>query len=132
MDPSFLKLLTLIALVAIVLRLGVVVHRRSGADKAIHGGALSQMLNFLSGLCFVAILPTVCLSVLILHPEAVNFAGITWHPILFIVLSLGLGSFVFALLHAVFERAPFQRAQQKADAMEARGWTEQDAKTSGL
>ena len=132
MDPSLIKLLTLIALVAIVLRLGLVVHRRSGADKPIHGGALSQALNLLSGLCFVAILPTVCLSVLILHPEAVSFAGITWHPILFIVLSLGLGSFAFALLHAIFERAPLRRAEREAAASEARGWTEQDAKTSGL
>ena len=132
MEPSLIKSLTLLALVAIVLRLGLLVHRRSGADKPIHGGALSQMLNFLSGLCFVAILPTVCLSVLILHPEAVSFAGITWHPILFIVLALGLGSFAFALLHAAFERAPMQRAQQAADALKARGWTEEDAKTSGL
>lgn len=132
MDPSLIKPLTLLALAVIVLRLGTVVHRRSGAESPIHGGALSQVLNLLSGLCFVAILPTVCLSVLILHPEAVNFAGITWHPILFIVLSLGLGSFAFALLHAVFERAPLQRAQQEADALDARGWTEQDAKTSGL
>ena len=132
MDPSLIKLLTLIALVAIVLRLGLLVHRRSGADKPIHGGALSQALNLLSGLCFVAILPTVCLSVLILHPEALSFAGITWHPILFIVLSLGLGSFAFALLHAIFERAPLQRAEREAATSEARGWTEQDAKTSGL
>ncbi len=132
MEPSLIKPLTLLALVAIVLRLGLLVHRRSDVDKPIHGGALSQMLNFLSGLCFVAILPTVCLSVLILHPEALRFAGITWHPILFIVLALGLGSFAFALLHAAFERAPLQRAQQAADAIKARGWTEQDAKTSGL
>lgn len=132
MDPSLVKPLTLLALVLIVLRLGLLVHRRSRTDKAIHGGALSQALNFLSGLCFVAILPTVCLSVLILHPDALRFAGLSWHPILFIVVSFGLGSFVFALLHALFERAPLLRAQQEADAAEARGWTEQDAKTSGL
>ena len=107
MDPSLVKQLGLIALVAIVLRLGLLVHQRSGASKPIHGGALSQLLNLLSGMCFVAILPTVCLSVLILHPGAVSFAGLTWHPILFIVVSLGLGSFIFALLHAVFERGPF-------------------------
>jgi len=132
MDPSLAKPIALVALVAIVLRLGLLVHRRSGANKTIHGGALSRLSNFLSGLCFVAILPTVCLSVLVLHPDAVNFAGATWHPLLFIVLSLGLGSFLFALLHAVFERAPLQRAQQEAAAGDARGWTEEDAKTSGL
>ena len=132
MDPSLIKPLVMIALVALVLRLGLLVHQRSGASKPIHGGALSQALNLLSGMCFVAILPTVCLSVLVLHPEAVSFAGLTWHPILFIVVSLGLGSFVFALLHAIVERAPLQRAQREAATMTARGWTEEDAKTSGL
>ena len=132
MDPSLVKQITLIVLVAIGLRLGLLVHQRSGVNKTIHGGALSQLLNLLSGMCFVAILPTVCLSVLILHPEALSFGGLTWHPILFIVISLGLGSFVFALLHALVERAPLQRAELEAAAVEARGWTEEDAKTSGL
>ncbi len=132
MEPTLVKQLALIALVAIVLRLGLLVHQRSRAQKPIHGGPLSAALNLLSGLCFVAVLPTVCLSVLILHPGAVAFAGLIWHPILFIVLSLGLGSLVFALLHAIVERGPLQRAQREAAASEARGWTEQDAKTSGL
>ena len=132
MDPSIVKQIVFVALVAIVLRLGLLVHQRSGASSPINGGALSQAFNLLSGMCFVAILPTVCLSVLVLHPEALSFAGLTWHPILFIVLSLGLGSFVFALLHAIFERAPLQRAQREAAALAARGWTEEDAKTSGL
>lgn len=132
MEPSLVKSLALIALVAILLRLGLLVHRRSSAKKPIHGGLLSQALNLLSGLCFVAVLPTVCLSVLVLHPGAVTFAGLTWHPILFIVLALALGSFAFALLHALVERGPLQRAQQEEASIEARGWTEQDAKTSGL
>lgn len=132
MDPALIKPLVAIALAALVLRLALLVHQRSGADKPIHGGALSLAANFLSGLCFVAILPTVCASVLVLHPEAVRFAGLTWHPLLFIVLALGLGSFVFALLHAVFERAPLERARQEAASSDALGWTEEDARTSGL
>lgn len=132
MDPSLIKQLTLVALVAIVLRLGLLVHQRSHKDKPIHGGALSQLLNLLSGMCFVAILPSVCLSVLILHPEALSFAGITWHPILFIVIALGLGSFVFSLLHALVERTPLQRAEREEAAVKTLGWTEEDAKTSGL
>lgn len=132
MTPSPFQSLALIALVAIVLRLGLLVHQRSRARNPIHGGALSQALNLLSGMCFVAILPTVCLSVLALHPPAVSFAGLTWHPILFIVVSLGLGSFVFALLHALVERGPLRRAQGEASALAAQGWTEEDARTSGL
>ena len=132
MDPSLVKQLALLVLVAIVLRLGLLVHQRSNAQKQIHGGALSQALNLLSGLCFVAILPTVCFSVLLLHPEAIAFAGLVWHPILFIVVALGAGSYAFALLHALVERGPLERARREEAAIEARGWTEQDAKTSGL
>ncbi len=132
MDPSLAKPLALLALALIVLRLGLAVHRRSTAQQAIHGGPLSALLNLLSGLCFVAILPTVCLSVLVLHPEAITLAGVTWHPILLIVLGLGLGSLFFALLHGVVERGPLERARAEAARHEALGWTEQDARTSGL
>ena len=126
------KAIGLAALLVIALRLGWVVHGRSAARQAIHGGALSQACNFLSGACFVAILPTVLMTVLVLHPAPLALAGIVWSPLLLAVLGLALGSLVFALLHAVFERGPLQRAQARLAAQESRGWTEQDAKTSGL
>ena len=130
MDPTLLKTAGLVALVAIVLRLGWQVHQRSVVRKPIYGGSASSFFSFLSGMCFVAILPTVLMSVLVLHPEAVEIAGLTWHPLLLAVVALG--SFVFALLHALAEYAPLQRALQHEATLEARGWTEQDAKTSGL
>ena len=132
MDPSLTKSLALVALVVIVLRLGWLVHQRSVSQNAIHGGALSQLFSLLSGMCFIAILPTICMSVIVLHPDMMSAAGLTWNPILLIVVTLGLGSLAFALLHAIFERVPLQRAQREAAAIDARGWTEQDAKTSGL
>ena len=132
MDPSPTKSLALVALVVIVLRLGWLVHQRSVSQNTIHGGPLSQLFSLLSGMCFIAILPTICMSVIVLHPDMVSAAGLTWNPILLIVVTLGLGSLAFALLHALFERAPLQRAQREEAAIDARGWTEQDAKTSGL
>ena len=132
MDSADVKVLAALALVAIALRLGWLVHQRSMAQKPIYGGVASQFFNFLSGMCFVAILPTVCVSVLILHPEALTIAGLTWHPLLLAVLTLALGSIAFALLHALVERGPMRRAAQAEVAQDARGWTEQDAKTSGL
>ena len=132
MDLQVTESLAVVALAFIVLRFGWVVHRRSVAEKAVHGGALSLIFSFLSGLCFVAILPTVCMSVLVLHPEAAVVAGLTWHPILAIVVVLGAGSLIFALLHALFERAPMLRALEAEAAREARGWTEEDARRSGL
>ena len=122
----------LVALLVIALRLGWVVHKRSVARQAIHGGALSLACNYLSGVCFVAILPTVLMTVLVLHPAPLTLAGFVWSPLLLAVLALALGSLVFALLHALLERGPLQQAQARLDARESRGWTEQDAKTSGL
>ena len=126
------KAIGLAALLVIALRLGWVAHGRSVSRQAIHGGAVSQTCNFLSATCFAAILPTVLMTVLVLHPAPVALAGIVWSPLLLAVLGLALGSLLFALLHAVFERGPLQRAQARLAAQEARGWTEQDAKTSGL
>ena len=73
-----------------------------------------------------------CLSVLLLHPEALQIAGMTWHPILVIVVGLGAGSLLFALLHALFERAPMAAALRADTERDARGWTEDDARRSGL
>ena len=132
MDSLELKAITLLALAAIVLRLGWLVQQRSRHRKPIHGGAASLLFNFLSGMCFVAILPTVCLTVLVLRPEAVALAGLSWHPLLLAVLTLAIGSLGFALLHALAERGPMKRALQQKAAREARGWTEEDAVSSGL
>ncbi len=132
MEPAQIKLIGLIVLIFIVLRLGRLVHQRSTRRKSIRGGGFSEFFSFLSGLCFVAILPTILMSILILHPEAVQLAGMTWHPLILTVVALGLGSFVFAFMHALFERGPLERALQAEAARKTLGWTEEDAKSSGL
>jgi len=98
----------------------------------IYGGPASVLFNFLSGLFFVAILPTVCMSVLVLHPGMVNVAGITLHPILVIVVAFAILSLGSAILFAVVEKAPMELALAEQARREAEGWTEEDARTSGL
>lgn len=132
MEPTQIKLIGLLALVVIALRLGWLVHQRSIERKPIRGGGMSGLFSFLSGLCFVAILPSILMSILILHPEAVELAGLTWHPLILTVLSLGLGSFVFAFFHALLERSPLERALQAEASRKTLGWTEEDARSSGL
>ncbi|MXX83354.1 MAG: hypothetical protein F4Y70_07815 [Chloroflexi bacterium] len=124
--------IALAALVLIALRLGWLVHGRSVVRQPVHGGALSLAFNYLSCACFVAILPTALMTVLVLHPPLVELAGIIWSPLLLAITALGLGSLFFAVLHALIERAPLKRAQAKLADSESRGWTEQDARTSGL
>ena len=90
MESSALELVATIALIAISLRLGWVVHRRSISQRPVHGGATSALFNYLSASCFAAILPTVLTSVFILRPENVTVAGIVWHPLILAVLTLGV------------------------------------------
>ena len=132
MEASQIKLIGLLALIVIALRLGWLVHQRSVARAPIRGGGVSEFFSFLSGLCFVSILPTILMSILVLHPDAVQLAGMTWHPLILTVVALGLGSFVFAFLHALFERGPLERALQAESSRQSLGWTEEDARSSGL
>ena len=132
MESSALETAATLAMVAIGLLAGLTVHERSAAQQRIHGGALSALLNYLSASCFAAILPTVLIIVIILRPENVAFAGLEWHPLILAVLALGLGSYVLALMHAAVESGPMRLAMEAEAAREARGWTEEDAKSSGL
>lgn len=124
--------LALLVLAVIGLWLGRHVHKRSVASQPIHGGPISVIFNFLSAASFASILPTVLMTVLVLHPDNVLIAGIVWHPLVLAVIGLAACSLVFALLHAVFERGPMARALRHDSAREARGWTAEDARTSGL
>ena len=126
------KMLVLAALVALILRLGWVIHRRSLQREPVHGGGIAAFFNFLSGMCFVAMLPTVCASVLFLHPELVEISGITVNPLVLIVVGLSLASLLSSFLFALVEKAPAERARREMTQTQSLGWTEQDAKSSGL
>lgn len=126
------KTLGLAVLVALVLYLGRLVSKHSMKRQPVYGGGFAVLFNFLSATFFVAILPTICMSILVLHPEMVTIAGISLNPIILIVVIFALLSLVSAILFAVVERAPLEQALKKQAKREAQGWTEQDAKTSGL
>jgi uncharacterized membrane protein len=129
MDTSTIATFVLIIL---VLGLGYIVNQHSMRRAPIHGGPLSAFFNFLSGLFFVAIMPTVCMSVLFIHPEMVNVAGITFSPVVLTVIIFAILSIVASVLFAVVEKTPLESALAEKAKREAQGWTEEDAKTSGL
>lgn len=126
------KALGLVALIALALYLGWRVNRHSMQREPVYGGWPAALFNFLSAAFFAAIFPTVCMSVLVLHPDMVEIAGIIVNPIILIAVIFALLSLVSALLFAIVERAPLERAQKEQAKRESQGWTEQDAKTSGL
>lgn len=122
----------LIVLVLLVLGLGYFVNQHSLNREPVYGGTPSIIFNFLTGLFFVAILPSVCMSILVLHPGHVDVAGITFNPIVLIVVVLAVLSLLSSILFAVVEKAPLEQALAEKAKREAEGWTEEDAKTSGL
>ena len=127
-----LKLLVTLALLLIVLWLGRTVHQRSLARQRIYGGGVAAFFHFLCGLCFVAILPTVCASVLFLHPQLVDIAGVAVNPLVLIVVGLALLSLLASFAFALVERAPAAQAERDEAQRESQGWTERDARRSGL
>ncbi len=132
MASADLDAAALTALIGIALYLGWLAHKRSLSQQPIHGGPLANLFNIVSAACLAAILPTVLMMVIVWHPEHVQALGIIWHPLVLAVLLLGAGSLLFACLHALCEREPLARAQRQAALQASRGWTEEDAKSSGL
>lgn len=126
------NLIGLIFLIVLVLGLAYLVNQHSQKRSPIYGGTLSLVFNFLSGLFFVAIFPSVCMSVLVFHPTHVDVAGIIFNPVLLLVIVLSLLSLTAALLFAIVEKMPLEQANAEKLRHEQMGWTEQDAKTSGL
>ena len=124
--------LAVIVLVVLVLGLGYIVNQHSLKREPVYGGTPSIIFNFLSGLFFVAIMPTVCMSVLIIHPSMANIAGVTVHPIVLTVIIFGLLSLFSSILFAIVEKTPLKNALADKAKRKSEGWTEEDAKTSGL
>jgi len=124
--------LAIIVLVVLVLGLGYIVNQHSLKREPVYGGTPSIIFNFLTGLFFVAIMPTVCMSVIVIHPDMVNVAGITFHPIVLTVIIFGLLSLFSSILFAIVEKTPLEQALAEKAKRQAEGWTEEDAKTSGL
>ena len=122
----------IIVLVLLVLWLGYLVNQHSLKREPVYGGTTSIIFNFLAGLFFVAILPTVCMSIFVFHPGHVDVAGITFNPVLLIVIVFALLSLASSILFAVVEKAPLDKALAEKAKHEAEGWTEEDARTSGL
>lgn len=122
----------IIVLIVLVLGLGYVVNQHSLKREPVYGGMPSVVFNFLTGLFFVGILPTVCMSIFVLHPGHVDVAGITFNPVLLTVIVFAVFSLLSSILFAVVEKAPLEQALAEQAKREAAGWTEEDAKTSGL
>lgn len=105
--------------VAFGLIIGPFVARLSNQKEKIHGGLLAQIFHFIAVVLFVGLVPGVITGIIVGE-------GLLVIPIAFAMLAfVYLNVFLFALV----ENGPRKAAlSKKVD----RGWTEEDARKSGL
>ena len=113
-------LLTLGVAAVYVTVFGVLMARSSNRHDPVYGGVAVKMFHILGCGLFVAILPTVLTSAFVLR---------TGHMIVPLVLGAVVASYAVLLVFAALEQPHRQRAI--AEKL-SRGWTKQDARTSGL
>jgi hypothetical protein len=100
---------------------GYFISRKAAQHEKIYGGALPQALNYIVSGAMITIAPSVLCSTIFLHNG------------FFFAVGLVVAIFVIAvsssMLFALFEKDARKAAlSKKVD----RGWTEEDARTSGL
>ena len=125
-----IEVLAVLFLIGFALVVGAIIANISNQRDLIHGGAPSKLFNFLGAALFAVILPTILVVIFVFHPQTTEIAGITFYPFMQIVsiaISLSLLSYCMMLIHAMFEHP----AKEKSGDLD-QGWTEEDARSSGL
>jgi len=107
-------------LIGFGLLFGYFTAQSSNNRQSIHSSGLPRVFHYLSAAIMSALTPTILLSIFVLHLPFVQ------------LILLAVGLFVLAILllipFAVFEKPLIEKAAQAKD----QGWTEENARTSGL
>jgi hypothetical protein len=117
MDSELVTVLVISLLFALVF--GPATARSANRRQPVHGGALAHLFHTIGAGAFVAVLPGVLTGLIV---------GAGFVPSFLLAVGFLLLSYVALLAFAVVERPAAARAQAEA----ARGWTEDDARASGL
>lgn len=124
-----IDVIAILALVVFGAVAGFFVSKHSQSRKPILGGPVARVLNYAASALLISLAPTACVMVTIIHPAPL-YVGDTRIPPFIPLIGLLLGMMGLALLlllpYAIIEPAP------KAKNDDDRGWTEQDARSSGL
>ena len=98
---------------------GYVIAHRTEAKSPIHGGGIAWLCNYIASALIVSLPLTVILSIFALEMHAVRV----------IIMAIGMLALAFVILivYAVVEKPYLEQSLQ-----EDRGWTEEDARSSGL
>jgi MFS family permease len=117
MEPTTIMLLVGAAFAVVF---GPLTARSTERREKIYGGTVARVLNLIASVLFVAIVPTVLTGVILGH----GFLGLPY------ALAYFLASFIVLLIYAMIER-PAREANVTERSI-VQGWTEQDARSSGL
>lgn len=118
MDDLLIKVLAVTAVFAVIF--GPLATRSSMRREPVYGGMLAKLFHFLGVTLMVVVLPSVLTALILGGGFRVAFpVGLA-----FVLLSLTM-----LLAFAVFERPARTAALAQ---VKDRGWTEEDARTSGL
>jgi len=117
MDDTVIK--TFAVWLAFAIVFGPLLTRSSIRRNAIHGGIVAHIFHFVGATALMTVIPTLIAAL-------VFGAGGEMLPF---VITLAVVSMLSMIIFAIAER-PALEAYQKAQ--EDRGWTEEDARSSGL
>jgi hypothetical protein len=115
MDRSLLALVIIVVSIAIF---SVPVVRRSKSRGKVYGGGLAQTFHFIAIAAYVGVVPAFLCGSILAGPSNFGF------PVGLSLLTIALAAL---LAYAIAER-PARATLPKED----RGWTEEDARRSGL
>ncbi len=123
--------IAILALVVFGLVAGFFVARHSKSRQQILGGPVARALNYAASTLLISMAPTVLTMVIFIHPSPLYVGTIRIPPFVMLIgLVLGMmGSALLLLMVYALLEAPKHSA---ASLDEDRGWTEQDARSSGL
>ena len=112
-------ILTIGFLITFGLIFGYRTAQSSKKREALQGGALSEAFHFLAAAFMATLTPTVLAGIFIMRLHLVELVALA---LSMFALSLG-----FSFLHAIAEKPALQPV-----VSDDTGWTEEDARTSGL
>lgn len=111
--------LTLLIVAAAILIFTIPLARRSISKDKIRGGSQASLFHLLGVAAYIGVLPSALCGSFLVGPFRLGI------PLAIGLLALSFGALV---VYGTFERP----ARQAASKEEDRGWTEEDARSSGL
>lgn len=124
----------ILILVGLGLFLGYRTALSANKQEEIHSGDLAKLLNYVAAALIATVAPTVICNVLFIHPNFlgevrlfnINFTTLV-HALL-IAFLMTVTALILLMVYAILEKPHIDSIAEQED----RGWTREDAETSGL